>query len=75
MQQTYGQALSSFEPVELAGLPAYENASDLLSRIIFLQTENYRIQIATAVVASSELQAERLDQIEGILGSFSIPPG
>ena len=75
MRQTYGQSLDSFERVELNGVPAYQTSAQPLERMIFLQTQSHRLQIAAAVVAAPERRAERLNQMEEILASFSVISG
>jgi hypothetical protein len=72
MRQTYGQSLGSFERVEVSGIPAYQTSAQPLERMIFLQTQSHRLQIAAAVVAAPERRAERQGQMEAILESFSI---
>jgi len=72
MRQTYGDAFfTRFQITNLAGVAAYQLASQGSSTTIFLQTNRHRIQIVTAVVASPDKQAQRVVEVQEILDSLS----
>lgn len=73
MRQTYGDAFTAqFQTTEVGGLRAYQTTTKDFDTIIFLQTNNYRIQIVTSVKAPSEKQSKRISQVQEILDSFSL---
>jgi len=72
MLQTYGNLPGErFEPVELSGQPAYRSRKEGADATIFVQTENYRIQIVSAVAADPEVFSIRTAQVQAILESFT----
>lgn len=72
MQQTYsGTLLNQFQKTSLNGIPVYRAGSTVESTTIFLQTNKYRIQIVTSIVADPDKKAERVQQVQQILDSFS----
>ncbi len=72
MRQTYGDTLAGlFQLTELSGLVAFRATNENQDTTIFLQTNNHRIQIVSAVVANPDKRSERLAQVEAILESVS----
>jgi hypothetical protein len=72
MRETYGDAFAArFQTTEVGGLRAYRTTTKGLDTTIFLQTNNYRIQIVASVKASPEKQSERISQVQEILDSSS----
>jgi hypothetical protein len=71
MAATYGSA-GGFEATTLAGKPAFVSRAGT-SATYFVDTSSRRYQVATAVVASAELQPRRLAEVEQILASLSLP--
>jgi hypothetical protein len=74
MRETYsGPLLEQFEPSELAGVRAYRSGKEDQD-LIFLQTDDHRIQVYTSVVADRKKRARRQTQVRGVLRSFSLIP-
>jgi hypothetical protein len=72
MRRTYKDVLSKqFATTKFAGVRAYRSRLEDQD-LIFLQTDAYRIQIYTAVVADREKRAKRQAQVRGVLGSFTL---
>jgi hypothetical protein len=72
MRQTYPRSLrAQFELAKVGGVRAY-TARKRDQTVIFLQTDDYRIQILASVVASPEKLATRRAQVRRILGSFAL---
>lgn len=71
MRQTYGDTVSQFQVADLAGMRAYRSVNAEQNTTWFLQTNRYRIQIATAVVSKPDKQDMRLSQVQQILASLS----
>lgn len=75
IETTYGErAASLFEKTELGGVPAYRTKKNGLDATVFLQTDAYRIQVVTALVADAAKRNARRVQLQGILASFSVNP-
>jgi hypothetical protein len=75
MRQTYGGSLSKyFESAKFAGVRAYRSRMKDQD-VIFLQTNDYRIQVYTAVVADRQKRARRQAQVNRVLRSFSLVQG
>jgi hypothetical protein len=73
MRKTYGRRLSNlFAMTRLGGVPAYRTRSGRLNRTLFLQTQEYRLQLVAGVVAAPTRRAKRLAQVNRILASFSL---
>jgi len=73
MLQTYGTLPGEqFEPVEFSGQPAYRSRKEGPDTTIFVQTENYRIQIVSAVAAEPEVLPIRAAQVQAILETFTL---
>lgn len=73
MRETYGASLPTlFRMSDLNGTAVYQTKKEGPTKTIFIQTENYRIQIFSSVTADRENYAERRDQIDEILASFSM---
>lgn len=71
MRQTYGDSATQFQVTELAGMRAYRAINAERGTTWFLQTNQYRIQIATVVVSTPDKQDMRLSQVQQILASLS----
>jgi hypothetical protein len=71
MRQTYGDTATQFQVADLAGMRAYRSVNAERDTTWFLQTNHYRIQIATAVVSKPDKQDMRLSQVQQILASLS----
>jgi hypothetical protein len=73
MRQTYGGALAAqFQVTELDGLRAYRAMRAPGETTIFLQTNRYRIQIASSVNTHPHNERERVSQVQQVLDSFAI---
>ncbi len=71
MRRTYGVAfVDRFEKTTLGGMPAYRARQDSAQTTYFLQTDEYRVQIVSAVAAPPEKRSARESQLERILESF-----
>lgn len=72
MRRTYpGSLRAQFELVNVGGVRAY-TARKRDQTVIFLQTDDHRIQILASVVADAERLATRRAQVRRILGSFAL---
>jgi len=70
MRQTYSLPGEALEPVEFSGQPAYRSRQEGPDATIFVQTEDYRIQIVSAVAAEPEMFPIRTAQVQAILETF-----
>jgi hypothetical protein len=69
---TYGDAFASqFEPTRLGGHPAYR-ARRSSPRLVWLQTDRHRIQLASAVTNDPERRGGRRAEVDRILRSFRL---
>lgn len=72
MIQTYGNLLGEqFEPVMFSGRSAYRTRNAGSDTTTFLQTQNHRIQIVSAVAAEPDVFPIRAAQVEAILASLT----
>ena len=72
MIQTYSNLLGEqFEPVKFAGRSAYRTRNAGSDTTTFLQTQNHRIQIVSAVAAEPDGFPIRAAQVEAILASLT----
>ena len=72
MIQTYGSLLGEqFEPVMFGGRSAYRTRNAGSDTTIFLQTQNHRVQIVSAVAAEPDVFPIRAAQVEAILASLT----
>jgi len=75
MQSTYGARLPSlFDRTRLAGLPAYRTTGTSASATYFLQSDTFRLQLQTSVVADTAKDSLRSTQVRRIVSSFSLTP-
>lgn len=73
MRRTYGDALAGlFQMMELDGVRAYRATNEDLDVTIFLQTNDYRVQIVSSVEADPDQRSERISQVQTILDSLSL---
>jgi hypothetical protein len=71
MRETYsGLVEEQFEPVSLSGHPAYRSRTEGPDATVFVQTDDYRIQIVSAVAAEPEASLMRTAQVHAILESL-----
>jgi hypothetical protein len=70
MAAVYPETISSFEVTEIGGRQAYRIV-DGLGELAFAQNDSYRFQLVTTVVADPELEAIRIEQVDGILETLS----
>jgi hypothetical protein len=72
MRQTYGDTFTAqFQVTSLSGLQAYQAINANKDTTLFLQTNHYRFQIVTTVVAAPDKRDLRLSQVQQILMSLS----
>lgn len=72
MLQTYGDLLGEqFELVEFSGQPAYRSRKEAPDTTTIVQTQNYRIQIVSAVAAEPQVFPIRAAQVQSVLESFT----
>jgi hypothetical protein len=75
MRTTYGDSfLEEFDSAKVGGVGAYA-ARKTDQSVIFLQTNDHRIQIHSAVVADAEKRATRRAQVRRIERSYSLLGG
>jgi len=73
MRQTYSSLPGeTLEPVEFSGQPAYRTRKEGPDATMFVQTEDYRIQIVSAVAAEPEALPIRTAQVQAILETFTL---
>jgi hypothetical protein len=72
MRRTYGDSLSGqFEHTSFAGARAYES-HEQDQTVIFLQANDYRMQVYASVGAERKNRARRQMEVRGVLRSFSL---
>jgi hypothetical protein len=76
MGKTYGAVLNEwFAVTRLAGTRAYRTRGGAGTQtFVFLQTDRYRLQIVSAVVAEPENLSLRQSQVVAVLDSIDIQP-
>jgi hypothetical protein len=72
MRRTYGNSLpGQFEHTRFAGARAYESREQDRT-VIFLQSNDYRIQVYASIGAERKKRARRQVEVRGVLRSFSL---
>lgn len=69
MESVYGTGVPGFAPDEVDGRIGFRH-DDGLQSLIFIQTDSFRIQVATFVAADPDVEAARLAQVQQILESL-----